>query len=65
MSFLNLNLDMKGQILAELIANGNISVFRRSPSWEKAFKLYNDTNKTHKNMNCGTCFRDVLAWLRS
>ena len=56
---------MKGQILAELIANGNISVFRRSPSWEKAFKLYNDTNKTHKNMNCGTCFRDVLAWLRS
>lgn len=54
----------KASILAELTKSGEISVFRRSPTWEKAFKLYNDTMKSHKNMNCGSCFRDVLAWLR-
>lgn len=54
----------KTTILAELTNSGEISVFRRSPTWEKAFKLYNDTHKTHKNPNCGSCFRDVLAWLR-
>lgn len=54
----------KTTILAELTNSGEISVFRRSPTWEKAFKLYNDTHKTHKNANCGSCFRDVLAWLR-
>lgn len=55
----------KQMILAELTTNGNVSVFRRSQSWEKAFELYNKENKSHKNMNCGTCFRDVLTWLRS
>jgi hypothetical protein len=55
----------KAEILAELTANGQVSVFRRSFSWEKAFELYNKENKAHKNMNCGTCFRDVLTWLRS
>ena len=55
----------KSDILDELRANGQISVFRRSPSWEKAFKLYNEIHKTHRNMNCGTCFKDVEKWLRS
>ncbi len=55
----------KAEILAELTTNGQISVFRRSPSWEKAFDLYNKQNNTHKNPNCGSCFRDVLAWLRA
>lgn len=55
----------KAEILADLTKSGEISVFRRSPTWEKAFKLYNDTNKTHKNPSCGSCFRDVLAWLKS
>ncbi len=55
----------KASILSELTKTGEVSVFRRSDNWEKAFKLYNDTTKSHKNMNCGSCFRDVLAWLRS
>lgn len=54
----------KASILNELTKSGEISVFRRSNTWEKAFKLYNDTTKSHKNMNCGSCFREVLAWLR-
>lgn len=54
----------KQEILSELKTNGQISVFRRSPSWEKAFKLYNDTTKGHKNMNCGSCYREVLSWLQ-
>ena len=54
----------KTEILADLTKSGEVSVFRRSPTWEKAFKLYNDTNKGHKNMNCGSCFREVLSWLR-
>lgn len=54
----------KASILNELTKSGEVLIFRRSPTWEKAFKLYNDTNKSHKNMNCGSCFREVLAWLR-
>lgn len=53
----------KASILAELRANGQIDVFRRSPSWEKAFNLYKSVNGGHKNMNCGSCFKDVKDWL--
>lgn len=55
----------KVEILAELTANGQITIFRRSPSWEKAFDLYNKVHSSRKNPNCGSCFRDVLAWLRA
>lgn len=55
----------KASILSELTKSGEISVFRRSTTWEKAFKLYNDTNKSSKSPSCGSCFRDVLAWLRN
>lgn len=55
----------KASILSALNSSGEVSNFRRSPNWEKAFKLYNDTHSSHKNMNCGSCFRDVLAWLKS
>lgn len=55
----------KAEILNALNASGEISVFRRSPNWEKAFKLYNDTHSTRRNLNCGSCYRDVLAWLKS
>lgn len=55
----------KTEILGALTASGEVSVFRRSANWEKAFDLHNKTTGKHKNMNCGTCFKDVLAWLRS
>jgi hypothetical protein len=55
----------KSSILSELTKSGEVSIFRRSPTWEKAFKLYNDTHKTNKNPSCGSCFREVLAWLRA
>lgn len=54
----------KQTILNELTANGQISVFRRSPSWEKAFNLYQQKTGHRKSMDCGTCFRDILSWLR-
>lgn len=55
----------KAEILKQLTDSGQVGTFRRSENWEKAFKLYNDTTKQHKNMNCGTCYRDVLAWLKA
>jgi len=53
----------KVEILAELRANGQIDIFRRSPSWEKAFDLYKKEKGGHKNMNCGSCYGDVKKWL--
>jgi hypothetical protein len=55
----------KTEILAALTASGEVNTFRRTPMWEKAFELHNKTTGKHKNANCGTCFRDVLAWLRN
>lgn len=54
----------KAEILSELKANGNVSKFQQTPSWDKAFKLYNDANPNdRKNMRCGSCYRSVLKWL--
>lgn len=55
----------KQTILNELTQNGNIHSLRRSPTWEKAFDLYNSQNTSKLKMGCGPCFRQVLAWLRS
>ena len=55
----------KAELLQALIASGEDKVFRRSPTWEKAFDLHNKTTGRHKSMNCGTCYKDVLAWLGS
>jgi hypothetical protein len=55
----------KAEILAELTANGQVNIFRSSPSWQKAFELYKKVNGGHKNMHCGSCYREVLQWLRS
>lgn len=54
----------KAEILAELKRSGEISLFRRSPTWEKAFELHNKTTGQHKKMSCGSCYRDVIAWLQ-
>jgi hypothetical protein len=57
---------MKSEILSELKANGNVSKFQQNPTWEKAFKLYNESHPSDKkNMRCGSCFRTVLKWLQS
>jgi hypothetical protein len=53
----------KTEILAELRANGEIDVFRRSPSWQKAFDLYKKEVGGHKSLNCGSCYKDVKEWL--
>lgn len=61
----------KTEILSALIASGEVpqegspSGFRRSANWDKAFDLYNKTTGQHKHQNCGSCYRDVLAWLRN
>lgn len=54
----------KASTLQELIANGQITVFRRSTSWEKAFDLYNKEHKTSLRPSCGSCFRMVSDWLK-
>lgn len=54
----------KAEILAELEKTGQDKVFRRTNNWEKAFDLHNKTTGRHKNMGCGSCYREVLAWLR-
>lgn len=42
------------------------NTFRRTARWEKAFELYKAANPgSHKHMSCGSCYRDVLAWLRA
>ena len=55
----------KATVLAALNASGEISVFRRSRNWEIAFDLHNKTTGKHKSPNCGSCFREVKAWLES
>lgn len=56
---------MKQEILKELETTGNISVFRESPAWRKAFEAYKVANPgSHKHFGCGSCYRDVLSWLR-
>lgn len=55
----------KGEILNSLKASGEISRFTSTPTWIKAFDFYNSQNTQKKRMSCGTCYRDVLAWLQS
>lgn len=55
----------KATILSELTKSGEITIFRRSASWEKAFKLYNEAHNTHKSPSCGSCFREVSKWLQN
>lgn len=55
----------KSEVLQELRNNGQIEKFSRTPSWEKAFDLYNAEKKTKLRPSCGSCFREVKAWLQS
>ncbi len=55
----------KAEILAALTASGEINTFRSTPTWIKAFELYNATHGGHKSMSCGSCYREVKAWLQS
>lgn len=55
----------KAAILAELRGNGQIDRYSRTPSWEKAFELFNKTNNKKLRPSCGSCFREVKAWLQN
>lgn len=55
----------KTQILAALTASGEINTFRQTDNWTKAFELYNKAHGGHKSMSCGSCYRDVLNWLKA
>lgn len=37
---------------------------KRSPLWDQAFDQYNAVHSQKKKKGCGTCFRDVYAWLQ-
>lgn len=55
----------KQEILNALNASGEVSNFRRTANWEKAFEMYNTAHGSRRSMNCGSCYRDVLQWLKS
>lgn len=56
----------KKQLLADIEAAGLINNFRSDRSeWFRAFEAFNKATGQRREMNCGTCFRDVLAWLRA
>ncbi len=56
----------KQEVLEELKSTGNINSHRRTPTWEKAFDLYNAAHPNNKRkIGCGTCFNDVKKWLQS
>ncbi len=56
----------KQTILAELKSNGNETRFQQTPTWSKAFDLYNASFPNDKvNTRCGSCYRKVLKWLQS
>lgn len=54
----------KQEALQAVINEGSIGKFSRTPAWEKAFKVYNDSTKSNLRPSCGTCFRTVLKWLQ-
>lgn len=55
----------KAEALAALNASGEIGRFSRTPTWEKAFELYNQATGQNLQPSCGSCFRTVTAWLKS
>lgn len=55
----------KQDLLTELTSKGEIGRNGRTPSWEKAFDLYNKTFKENMNPRCGGCFNKVRKWLQS
>lgn len=56
----------KGEALQAIISEGSLNFQRKTPAWEQAFKLYNETHRQdQKTMSCGSCFRAVKNWLQS
>ncbi len=55
----------KASILNALNSTGEVNTFRRTNLWEKAFDAYNSIHGASLRPSCGSCFRTVLAWLRS
>lgn len=56
----------KSEVLADIRAKGIENSYRGHPTWDEAFKLYNEAHpNARKRMSCGSCFKDVLNWLKS
>lgn len=57
----------KQEIYAALIADHSLETNRRSPTWERAFDLFNQAPENKGNrvsMSCGSCFSQVRNWLK-
>lgn len=54
----------KQELLNELTKSGEVSVFRATPTWRMAFDKHNSETKKHKSPHCGSCFKDILEWLK-
>lgn len=53
----------KAELKAAINADGGHSN-RRSKHWDEAFAQYNAVHAQKKKKGCGSCFRDVYAWLQ-
>lgn len=53
------------EALQAVTAEGSIGKFSRTPAWEKAFAAYNAATGEDKRPSCGSCFRAVIAWMKS
>jgi hypothetical protein len=57
---------MKSELLKKLADAGEMSNFKPSSTWLEAFEAYKKaTGDHHIGMKCGSCYRKVLAWLKS
>lgn len=52
----------KSELKAAIDADGGVSN-KRCRAWDEAFNQYNAVHTQKKKKGCGTCFRDVYAWL--
>lgn len=52
----------RSELKAAIDADGGASN-RRAKAWDEAFNQYNAVHAQKKKKGCGTCFRDVYAWL--
>jgi hypothetical protein len=52
----------RGEIKASIDADGGVKN-QKAKAWDEAFSQYNAAHTQKKRRGCGSCYRDVYAWL--
>jgi len=56
----------KSELKEKMQAAGILQTYgSRHELWVKAFEMYNQGNKLHLKMGCGSCFSKVRNWLNN